>query len=74
MKNPVNGLLGVVSFVLIVGGISGLLRTWFDWIQIFGFLRFVIPDGYEVFGYAALIVVGVAVGAVGGAVVRTRRQ
>ncbi|MFE1979454.1 hypothetical protein ACFXCO_40855, partial [Streptomyces hygroscopicus] len=30
-------------------------------------VRFLVPDGYEVYGYVVMVVVGAAVGAAGGA-------
>lgn len=66
MKSPVKALLSVVSFVLVVGGISGLLREWFDWFGLFGFLRFLTFDGYEIYCYVVLIILGVALGVAGG--------
>lgn len=56
---------GLISFVLIVGGVSGLLHEWLDWIHVFGFVRFVVPSGDEVFSYVVMVVLGVAVGAAG---------
>lgn len=70
MKNSETGLLGVVSFVLVVGGASGLLHEWLGWVHFFGFVRFAVPSGYEVFGYVVMVVLGVAIGA---ASERTRR-
>lgn len=56
MKN----LLGFVSFVLVVGGISGLLSDHVWDVRLFGFLRHLVPDGHETAGYVVMIVVGAA--------------
>ncbi|MBZ6476905.1 hypothetical protein [Streptomyces griseocarneus] len=74
MKNPLKNLLGIVSFVLIVGGISGLLHEWLGWFRLFGFLRFLAPGGYEVYSYVVMIALGVAVGAASDAVGRERER
>lgn len=58
-------LLGFLCFVLVAGGVSGLLHEWFGWIRLFGFLRFLTPDGYAVYANAVLVVLGVALGAAG---------
>ncbi|MGF1428527.1 hypothetical protein [Kitasatospora sp. LaBMicrA B282] len=64
MSDPVNRerVLGAVSFVLIVGGVSGLLREWFGWFRLFGFLQYLVPSGYEVYGYGVLVALGVLIG------------
>ncbi|MGK4578686.1 hypothetical protein [Kitasatospora sp. HPMI-4] len=62
MNEPLRKLLGFVSFVLIVGGVSGLLHEWFDWLRLFGFMRYLVPGGYEIYGYGVMIALGVAVG------------
>lgn len=69
-KSPLATLSGVLSFVLVVGGASGLLHEWFGWIQFMGFVRFLVPDGYEIYGYVVMIVLGLAVGVAGDAVTR----
>ncbi|MFF8772312.1 hypothetical protein [Kitasatospora sp. NPDC015120] len=55
MKN----FLGFVSFVLIVGGISGLLADHLWGLRVFGFVRYLVPSGHQTAGYFALIGVGV---------------
>ncbi|MER7760321.1 hypothetical protein [Streptomyces sp. NPDC097619] len=60
-KNPAKAITDVLCFVLIVGAVSGLLHEWFGWIRFFGFLRFLVPDGYEVYGYTVMAVLGIAV-------------
>ncbi|MCO8307675.1 hypothetical protein [Streptomyces sp. RKCA744] len=65
--SPLAALSHVVSFALVVGGGSGLLHEWWGWLHFMGFVRFLVPDGYEVYGYVVMVVVGAAVGAVGGA-------
>ncbi|MET9290744.1 hypothetical protein [Streptomyces sp. NPDC003077] len=62
MKSPVRGLLGLVSFILVVGGIGGLLGEWVGWFHLFGFMRYLVVEGYEVYSYAVMIVLGIAVG------------
>ncbi|MBW1597425.1 hypothetical protein [Streptomyces sp. JJ38] len=61
MKN----VLGLLSFVLVAGGVTGLLHEWFGWFRLFGFLRFLSPDGYEVYTNLLLVVLGLALGAAG---------
>lgn len=73
-KSPLAALSGLVCFVLVVGGVSGLLREWFGWIHFMGFVRFLVPDGYEVHGYVIMIVFGLAVGVAGDAVTRRYRR
>lgn len=63
-------LSGLLCFVLVVGGASGLLHEWFGGIPFMGFVRFVVPDGYEIYSYVVMIVLGLAVGAAGDAVTR----
>ncbi|MBW8090700.1 hypothetical protein IGW14_22420 [Streptomyces hygroscopicus subsp. hygroscopicus] len=65
--SPLAALSHVVSFALVVGGGSGLLHEWWGWLHFMGFVRFLVPDGYEVYGYVVMVVVGAAVGAAGGA-------
>ncbi|MET9403805.1 hypothetical protein [Kitasatospora sp. NPDC002965] len=60
MKN----LLGFVSFVLVVGGISGLVSDHLWGLHVFGFLRYLIPTGYETVGYLVMIVLGAALAGV----------
>ncbi|MGP3949787.1 hypothetical protein [Streptomyces sp. 7N604] len=72
-------ILGFLSFMFIAGGVTGLVHQWIDWgPAFFGFFRFVIPDGYEVYGYIVLTVLGIAVAAAANGVrrepgVRSRR-
>ncbi|MGH3312394.1 MAG: hypothetical protein ACRDP3_17710 [Streptomyces sp.] len=62
-------ILGFISFMFISAGVTGLLRQWFDWVPpFFGFVRYVIPDGAEVYGCLVLTVLGIAVGAAANAV------
>ncbi len=72
--NPLKGLLGFVSFVLVAGGISGLLHEWLGWFRLFGFLRYLAPDGYEVYSYVVMIALGIAVGAASEALGRERSR
>ncbi|MFJ4634803.1 hypothetical protein ACIP69_03905 [Streptomyces hygroscopicus] len=65
--SPLAALSHVVSFALVVGGGSGLLHEWWGWLHFMGFVRFLVPNGYEVYGYVVMVVVGAAVGAAGGA-------
>ncbi|MGW1762503.1 hypothetical protein ACWCQL_00090 [Streptomyces sp. NPDC002073] len=53
-------ILGFLSFVLIAGGISGLIREWLHGFALFGFLRHLSPDGYEVYANLVFIVLGTA--------------
>ncbi|WP_340559077.1 hypothetical protein [Streptomyces sp. GSL17-111] len=55
--------LGLVAVVLVVGGASGLLHEWLGWWRLFGFLRFLEPDGYEVHADVVLIALGLVAGA-----------
>jgi hypothetical protein len=53
-------ILGFISFMLIACGVTGLLHQWIDWApRFFGFFRFIIPDGYELYGYIVLTVLGI---------------
>ncbi|MEV7612698.1 hypothetical protein [Streptomyces sp. NPDC089799] len=54
------GFVGGAGFLLFIGAVSGLLHEWFGWIRLFGFLRFLLPTGQEVFGYAVMAVLGLA--------------
>lgn len=69
-KHPLAALSGLLCFVLIVGGISGLLHEWFGWIRFMGFVRFLVPDGYEIYGYVVMTALGLAVGVAGDALTR----
>ncbi|WP_440064314.1 hypothetical protein [Streptosporangium sp. OZ121] len=72
-NSPLAALSGLICFVLVVGGTSGLLHEWFGWIHFMGFVRFLVPGGYEVYSYVVMIVLGLAVGAAGDAVTRRGR-
>ncbi|MER6828579.1 hypothetical protein ABT352_21550 [Streptosporangium sp. NPDC000563] len=72
-KPPLAALSGLICFVLVVGGASGLLHEWFGWIHLMGFVRFLAPGGYEIYSYVIMIVLGLAVGAAGDAVTRRGR-
>ncbi|MFG2905411.1 MULTISPECIES: hypothetical protein [unclassified Kitasatospora] len=52
-------LLGYLGFVLIVGGASGLVSGWVAGFRLFGFVRFLVPEGHETAGYAVLVALGV---------------
>ncbi|WP_330328676.1 hypothetical protein OHS33_02255 [Streptomyces sp. NBC_00536] len=71
-RSPLGDTLGLVGFVLIVGGASGLLHEWYGWIRFLGFLRHLIPAGYEVLGYVVMIALGTAASA--GASLAGRRR
>ncbi|MCB5163300.1 hypothetical protein LG634_00315 [Streptomyces bambusae] len=65
-------ILGFLSFVLTAGGISGLLGEWLDFdFRLFGFLHHISPDGYEVYTYLVLTVVGIALALANDARTRT---
>ncbi|WP_232660545.1 hypothetical protein [Pseudonocardia sp. TRM90224] len=54
-------VLGFVSFLLVVGGLQGLVHELFGvWIPFMGFTRFVYVDGYEIYISLALLVLGIA--------------
>ncbi|MEU9162096.1 hypothetical protein AB0D29_17700 [Streptomyces sp. NPDC048424] len=72
-KSPLAAVTGLLSFVLVVGGASGLLHEWLGWIHFMGFVRFLVPDGYEIYGYVVMLVLGLAVGAAGDALTRRGR-
>ncbi|OEJ30763.1 hypothetical protein [Streptomyces subrutilus] len=72
-KSPVTAVSGLISFVLVVGGASGLLHEWLDWIHFMGFVRFLVPEGYEIYGYGVMVALGIAVGAAGEATAGWRR-
>ncbi|OJF15319.1 hypothetical protein [Couchioplanes caeruleus] len=69
-KSPLAALTGLLCFVLVVGGTSGLLHEWLGWVRFMGFVRFLVPDGYEIYSYVVMIVLGIAVGMAGDAVTR----
>ncbi|MER6196143.1 hypothetical protein ABT234_02015 [Streptomyces sp. NPDC001586] len=72
-KSPLAAVTGLLAFVLVVGGASGLLHEWLGWIHFMGFVRFLVPDGYEIYGYVVMLVLGLAVGAAGDAPTRRSR-
>lgn len=72
-KSPLAALSGLICFVLVLGGASGLLHEWFGWIHFMGFVRFLVPGGYEIYSYVVMVVLGLAVGAAGDAVTRRGR-
>ncbi|MGW7439733.1 hypothetical protein [Streptomyces sp. NPDC054849] len=72
-KSPLTAVTGLLSFVLVVGGASGLLHEWLDWIHFMGFVRFLAPDGYEIYSYLVMVVLGLAVGAAGDTLTRRGR-
>ncbi|MEV7599811.1 hypothetical protein AB0O91_20750 [Kitasatospora sp. NPDC089797] len=51
-------LLGYLGFVLILGGGSGLLASHLGGFRLFGFVRFLVPEGHETVGYVVLLVLG----------------
>ncbi|WP_234378997.1 hypothetical protein [Streptomyces sp. IGB124] len=68
-------MTGLLSFVLVLvlGGGSGLLHEWLGWMHFMGFVRFLVPDGYEIYGYVVMVALGVAVGAAGDSLTRRAR-
>ncbi|MFD5320728.1 hypothetical protein [Streptomyces sp. NPDC127098] len=64
-RSPLAVGSGLLCFVLVVGGASGLLNEWLGWFRVFGFLRFLAPEGYEVYSYVVMIAVGAVIGAAG---------
>lgn len=73
-KSPVTAVSGLLSFVLFVGGASGLLHEWLGWIHFMGFVRFLVPEGVEIYGYVVMVVLGLAVGAAGDALAGRQRR
>lgn len=73
-KSPVTAVSGVLCFVLVVGGASGLLHEWLGWIHFMGFVRFLVPEGYEIYGYVVMVVLGLTVGAAGDALAGRQRR
>ncbi|MFD6186204.1 hypothetical protein [Streptomyces goshikiensis] len=65
LPDSLKSLLGLLAFVLVVGGASGLLHEWFGFIRFMGFVRFLVPDGHEVPGYAVMVALGCAAGVLG---------
>ncbi|RFU86875.1 hypothetical protein DY218_09495 [Streptomyces triticagri] len=58
------GILGFLSFLLLFGGLQGIVHEAFDvWIPFMGFLRFLYADGYEIFISLTLLVLGAALAA-----------
>ncbi|MEU0743098.1 hypothetical protein [Streptomyces sp. NPDC006134] len=56
------GILGFISFVLLVGGLQGIVHEVFGtWIPLMGFMRHLYIDGYELYVGIALVVLGIAV-------------
>ncbi|WP_327734036.1 hypothetical protein OG749_09245 [Streptomyces nojiriensis] len=72
-KSPLATVTGALCFVLTVGGTSGLLHEWLGWIRLMGFLRFLAPDGYEIYSYIVMIALGLAVGIAGDTLARRDR-
>ncbi|GAA3025782.1 hypothetical protein [Streptosporangium longisporum] len=72
--SPLRALSGLVCFVLVVCGASGLLHEWLGWTPFMGFFRFLAPDGYEIYTYVIMIVLGLAIGTAGDVVTRRRRR
>ncbi|MEE1928854.1 hypothetical protein V1J52_11805 [Streptomyces sp. TRM 70351] len=57
------GILGFISFTLIVGGLQGVVHETFGtWIPLMGFMKHLYVDGYEILISIALITLGTAVG------------
>ncbi|OAH14117.1 hypothetical protein [Streptomyces jeddahensis] len=69
-KSPLAALTGLLCFVLVTGGGFGLLHEWLGWIHFMGFVRFLAPDGYEIYSYVAMIALGLVVGAAGDSITR----
>lgn len=73
-KPPLAAVTDLLCFVLVVGGGSGLLYEWLGLrIRVLGFVRFLAPDGYEIYAYIVMVVLGLIVGAAGDAVFRRGR-
>lgn len=73
-KSPLAALSGALCFVLVVGGTSGLLHEWLGWIHLMGFVRLLAPDGYEIYSYVVMVVLGLVIGAVGDKAARGDRS
>ncbi|WP_214409682.1 hypothetical protein [Sphaerisporangium fuscum] len=73
-KSPVAAVSGLLCFVLVVGGASGLLHEWFGWIHFMGFVRFLAPHGYEIYSYVIMIVLGLLIGVIGDSLARRERD
>ncbi|MGA6158971.1 hypothetical protein ACPEIC_37160 [Stenotrophomonas sp. NPDC087984] len=65
---PLTAVSHLLCFTLVVGGGSGLLHEWWGWLRFMGFVRFLVPDGYEIYSYVVMVVLGLAVGAAGDAI------
>ncbi|MFF2786098.1 hypothetical protein ACFVT6_04915 [Streptomyces sp. NPDC058049] len=72
-KSPLTTVTGALCFVLVVGGASGLLHEWLGWMHFMGFVRFLAPDGYGIYSYIVMIVLGLAVGVAGDTLTRRGR-
>ncbi|MFD7909240.1 hypothetical protein ACFV30_00700 [Streptomyces sp. NPDC059752] len=72
-KSALTTVTGALCFILTVGGAGGLLYEWLGWIRFMGFLRFLAPDGYEIYGYIVVIALGLAVGVAGDTLTRRDR-
>ncbi|MEU9251870.1 hypothetical protein AB0D66_08505 [Streptomyces sp. NPDC048270] len=72
--SPATALSGLIGFVLVVGGASGLLHEWLGWFHFMGFVRFLVPEGYEPYGYGVMVALGIAVGAAGDSLAGRRRR
>lgn len=64
-KSSLAATTQLICFVLVVGGLSGLAHELFGWICFMGFVRFVVPEGYEIAGYTVMVALGVIIGAAG---------
>ncbi|MEU6162229.1 hypothetical protein [Streptomyces sp. NPDC047130] len=61
------GFLGFLSFVLVAGGVQGLVHEFSGtWIPVMGFMRHVYVDGYEIYIGIALLALGAAVAVAAG--------
>jgi hypothetical protein len=65
--------LEFLSFLLIAGGISGLIHEWNDGFVFFGFMRNLPPEGWETQTYIAFVVLGAVSGVASVAMGRVRR-
>lgn len=60
--------------MLVVGGLSGLLREWLGWFQLFGFLGRIVPEGYELPANLGYVAVGLALAGVSAVLGRRQRD
>ncbi|MBP0452621.1 MFS transporter [Kitasatospora sp. RG8] len=67
-------LLGFISFVLVGGGISGLLSDRLWGLHVFGFVRHLVPDDHRTVGYVVLVVMGAALAVGSDRIGRSRRS